>query len=674
MPPAFRSTTELVQINVIVTDKNGPVEGLTKEDFVIYDEYKKRDIAFFAAHSRRTVRPAQRVQPVAPGEFTNVSEGAGPEDPNAVMIVWDLLNTRFPDQVLAKEAVLKSLSVVRPCDHVGIYILGTQFTVIQDFTSDSSQLAATLERYTRKPDLWGGAGELVKFGSHVAPDTIMMLANARIKAAVRELLGLITRVSGRKSVIWISEAPPNEDYLWKFTFPLYMVDAKGLRAVTEVMPDKDADRMPKMKTRDDEKGQRPQPLPPGVGFSHVPRVMQKVAEMTGGRAFVNSNDIRGAIEQAFADSDVTYTLGFYPRLSERESSEYHNLKVTVKRRGVSVRHPEYYATKPAAPSLEELMSAALTNDLGYTQLRLAAKVERDGAGLRVPIAIASTGVLQDNGSGRFNTRVDYLVAQRAANSDVLGLVSKSVMLSQDAAQHERYMREGLHLTEALTPKAGLASIRIVVRDQSSGAIGTLTIPVSAVSEGATATAMSEKGEPMPPSRVPDSSAVDPPAVANTKPKSEGPHAPPAALTRPQEDQPAGAGLSEDPLIRRAAEAAGEVSGALPNYICREAIARSESVNGGGRWRPLNKIEADLILEDGKEAYRNITVNGLTSGKMMEDLNGTRSTGEFATLMRMLFSPSTGAEFRFAGVSPSPGSKRASIRFPSGGSAPDGLCI
>ena len=50
-PPAFRSDTRLVQINVVVHDKTGPVASLTKDDFVLTDKGKPRAISVFSVES-----------------------------------------------------------------------------------------------------------------------------------------------------------------------------------------------------------------------------------------------------------------------------------------------------------------------------------------------------------------------------------------------------------------------------------------------------------------------------------------------------------------------------------------------------------------------------------------------------------------------------------------------
>src|SRR5438874_2705072 len=70
----IRISTELVQVDVVVTDKTGRVvKGLTKDDFTLYDSGKKQQINFFEfvnaiEGNRSTGKPGQieSVQPVSP--------------------------------------------------------------------------------------------------------------------------------------------------------------------------------------------------------------------------------------------------------------------------------------------------------------------------------------------------------------------------------------------------------------------------------------------------------------------------------------------------------------------------------------------------------------------------------------------------------------------------------
>jgi hypothetical protein len=68
--PTIRVTTRLVEINAIVRDHKGPVEGLTKDDFTVLDNGKPQKIALFAMNSTRVLTKAPA--PLPPNVFTNI--------------------------------------------------------------------------------------------------------------------------------------------------------------------------------------------------------------------------------------------------------------------------------------------------------------------------------------------------------------------------------------------------------------------------------------------------------------------------------------------------------------------------------------------------------------------------------------------------------------------------
>ncbi|MGZ4790013.1 MAG: VWA domain-containing protein [Terriglobales bacterium] len=81
--------------------------------------------------------------------------------------------------------------------------------------------------------------------------------------------------------------------------------------------------------------------------------MNTLAGLTGGRAFYVDNGLDSLIEEAVEDSELIYTLGFYPS-QESQDGDWHKLKVVVGRPGVSVRYREAYfaswcRTMPRAP-------------------------------------------------------------------------------------------------------------------------------------------------------------------------------------------------------------------------------------------------------------------------------------------------------------------------------------
>src|SRR5262245_21496796 len=93
-PPTFTTTTRLVQVSVVVHDKDGkPVAGLTADDFQLFEDGKPQVIESF------TVQAAGSgpVPPQAPGggDFSNHIQG--PAGGGATVILLDRLNTRFED-------------------------------------------------------------------------------------------------------------------------------------------------------------------------------------------------------------------------------------------------------------------------------------------------------------------------------------------------------------------------------------------------------------------------------------------------------------------------------------------------------------------------------------------------------------------------------------------------
>src|SRR4051812_28952169 len=78
-------TTRLVQINVVVRGKNGPVTGLTKENFTVLDNGKPQRIDIFSATDSRN-RKQTSVGPISPGFASNTINAAG-EVPNTATVI-----------------------------------------------------------------------------------------------------------------------------------------------------------------------------------------------------------------------------------------------------------------------------------------------------------------------------------------------------------------------------------------------------------------------------------------------------------------------------------------------------------------------------------------------------------------------------------------------------------
>jgi hypothetical protein len=128
-------------------------------------------------------------------------------------------------------------------------------------------------------------------------------------------------------------------------------------------------------------------------------------------------------------------------------------------------------------------------------------------------------------------------------------------------------------------------------------------------------------------------------------------APPAAKAPPREELPqpvAVIPIQDDPIITKAREAAASFSESLPNYLVQQMTTRYQSDRPKSGWTALDVVTADVTVQDGQESYKNIKVGNKSVSTPMDQIEGTRSTGEFATMLEQLLENGA-AKFRAGGT-------------------------
>lgn len=111
-----------------------------------------------------------------------------------------------------------------------------------------------------------------------------------------------------------------------------------------------------------------------------------------------------------------------------------------------------------------------------------------------------------------------------------------------------------------------------------------------------------------------------------------------------------AASAEDPVIGRARKASTAFTERLPNYICTEYMTRYQSDSRPVDWTPLDVVSTEVVYQDGKENYRKVAINGKQTRKAINEIGGSWSTGEFASILTDLLSPASQASFFFRGES------------------------
>jgi hypothetical protein len=105
------------------------------------------------------------------------------------------------------------------------------------------------------------------------------------------------------------------------------------------------------------------------------------------------------------------------------------------------------------------------------------------------------------------------------------------------------------------------------------------------------------------------------------------------------------GVQDDPLVQRAREASERFFGMLPNFLCQQSTTRSYA-GADKHWRRVDQVTAEVLYDHHHESYRDVKLNGRSTGRSMMDLPGSRSTGEFGSTLRGLFDKDTAALFKF----------------------------
>jgi hypothetical protein len=156
-----------------------------------------------------------------------------------------------------------------------------------------------------------------------------------------------------------------------------------------------------------------------------------------------------------------------------------------------------------------------------------------------------------------------------------------------------------------------------------------------------------RGVPAPRRQPVEEAASVPPPPTSKTPVAVAPSSQPApaiAVATPVAIIP----IQDDPIITKAREAAASYLDTLPNYLVQQMTTRYQSDRPKSSWTALDIVTADLTVQDGLESYKNIKVGNKSVNTPMDQIEGTRSTGEFSTMLEQLLENGA-AKFRAGGT-------------------------
>jgi VWFA-related protein len=527
----MRLKTDLFELRAVVTNAQGKiVDNLGKEDFELLENNKPQTISFFSLE-RVSGATASSIKDNAP--IPNSSR-AGDAVGRTVVLFADTLNMTSADVIQLKQAFRDFVDhQMTDQDLVAILSSGGSLGLLSQFTKDRHILHLAIDRL---PMGFGGRGtfftpylaaqivsgdadaltvaaQIVKSEEGVRssppgmePDHLAkQLARGRAVeilnetqyrrratlSALREVAERLADTAGQRLLVYYTDGFSMRGSKGEFEADdirtvtsravrsgvvIYSIDTRGLY-VNPVFDAGAGEAFAQGNTisllssymsssmKEDEDG------------------MNALAKDTGGEAFFNSNDVKGALAKALDSNSVYYGLGYYP--SENSDKSFRRITLRIKNhRDYRVRTQRGYLpgetakAKPASTP-EERLQRAIMSPVPASEIEVSASayfftsdVDRAQVSYEAHVDGNNLNFTQQGDQAHFELEVVTLIYGLSGKRvDAIAEVVKGNLPPQ---QFELAKRNGLNYSRRLDLKPGLYQFRVGVRELASGRIGTTT--------------------------------------------------------------------------------------------------------------------------------------------------------------------------------------------------------
>jgi len=536
----FKVRVNLVQVRVIVRDSTGkPIENLTRQDFLLYDQGKLQNISNFSVETAET-----RLQRATNAAKTQ-EDAATPGDTSAnkapilpqrfVALVFDDTHLSLQDATWARSQAGRFLDSTGPTDRVAIYTTSGQNNL--EFTSDKAALHRAILGVVPRPLMSQGIGSECPDITHYMADQIenkhdstatavaieetiqcqfngdeskSAQANAIVQGAVlralsagdvenqytyRHLEDVLRRLSnmpGERLMLLVSpgfllttsylDESGVIDRANRANVVINTLDARGLYT-PDVMGDisrpyADSPRTAGLKTMYRVSAQQ-----------EDENVLRDFAYGTGGTFFHNSNDLQGGLQLAGLAPEVSYVLAFSPQ-NRKWDGQYHLIRVELAKKSkftIQARRGYYAPRKVDDPhelAREEIQEAIFSQDeINELPLDLQTqyfKNDAEGARLSIVSRLELKNMHFRKSDGRSLDDLTLATAIFDENGNFITGGEKTVQMRLKDTTYERLSHSGLTVKSSFVVKPGRYLVRQVVRDsegsQMAARNGAVEIP------------------------------------------------------------------------------------------------------------------------------------------------------------------------------------------------------
>ncbi len=509
--PVFKSSTNLVQVPVVVRDASGHAVGaLRAEDFQLSDGGKPQVISRFSVEKFETseITRAQARNPDSKGTDTTASgtEAVVPAMSTTalpdrfVALLIDDENLEARDFIAGRNAALHFVGTFPANERVAVFTASGKITL--DFTNDRDQLRKTLmsvnslgrkKFYDSVVDSHGSPcplspyiADMVAFGGKMmtgclddplvagqASDLLAKYGDPDDLAYFRALNSLIARMSampGQRAILLAS--------------PGIYVPKRFQRQLTAVLAD--AIREKVLVSGIDPRGVLGSGVmvaggserPAGSKLDQIAEEQERLAFMddvtsgTGGIYYHGNNGLEEGLQRADAVPEYIYLLAFSPTDIKFDGKQ-HQLKVTLKNpRGYTLQarssyFADGYTEDPADEVKQQIQDAFFSNqDMNGLPVRLQTQFFKDGdnATLTVNARVDATRLPFRKADGRNNDNLTLVVGLFDQNGNSVSAFQKTIEMHLKDETLSAWLRSGIANSTDFSVKPGKYLVRLVVQD------------------------------------------------------------------------------------------------------------------------------------------------------------------------------------------------------------------
>lgn len=532
----FKVYSDLVLVDVVVVDKKGNlIRDLEKRDFHVFEDGAEQSIEVFRFEDVSKIEADLRKDQPLPTTSSALprSEQAARKttgllkndefqysNRRLIVMMFDLSSLDVPDVILARKSAEEYIRTkISPVDMVAVVVMAASLRVAQDFTNDHKLLLAALSkiRLGQSSDLAAQATTDTTAGDNTGTaentnedisdpytldETQFNIFNTDRKlAAIESVAKMLKNLPAKKSLIHFSsglqttgienqsQLKATIDAANRSNMSIYAVDARGLIAIPA---GGDASKGGTSGTAMfSGASQRT-----GLGnISSAQETLATLSEDTGGRAFLDTNDLGQAFDQVQEDTQSYYVVGYYSNNSKHDG-RFRKIKVTVDVPDAKLRfRPGYFAPKEfgqlTQDEREHQLEEVINSDSPFTDLPFilgayAFKVvdpknpQNHQMFVPVSLLLPSNNIPFSQKKERKEATFDFVGQVRdPSRGDVLVSYTKeAIHLKLDETTYSKIATGGsLQYDTGFYLRPGNYKMKFVIRENQTGKMGSFEQPL-----------------------------------------------------------------------------------------------------------------------------------------------------------------------------------------------------